>query len=570
MEQFQWMFKLYDSMSGPAKNITGALGGIEKSLKSLPEATALAQEGFKRLIDGAMEIGRVAIEGGKFALEALSFKESTLESFKLMLGTKEAALDFFNTAKGFGRLTPFETEDVVKGFQQLKSAGFSQQEVPIVFQAVGDVAAASGFDKQVMDRLAYAFGQIKNGGAHMLNHALREVIINGSRAGLSSDKIYTNMGKLLGVDKDTAQKMAHQGKITADIAMAGVLDTIKQTASGGKDLGQGMLNQATTIKGLLSTIKSAPMDLFLDMDLDKLAGFQGLKKFLQSLVDTLNPASAAGARMRKVLEDMVDAVGNWLGTFTLESMIDSFDTMISVVRTLMDGFASFKEGVMDVLQPTFDLMQQLDGSDDAANGFVDSMKVVGWVLGGMLNVVVLLGMGIHRALEGFAAISDIDWGLIWDQIKGVSSEFFGQLRDSFYSFGTDLMKGLASGIASAVGLPVEALKSVAGGAVSAFSSVMGIHSPSTVFAQLGEYTTQGYAEGVERGGGNVDRAITSMVAVPASGRSGGASGGNTFNVSVNVDGAGADAENIARRLAEILPNQLASMFEQLALEDGVA
>ncbi len=566
MEQFQWMFRLYDSMSGPAKTITGSLGNVEKALKGLPEAAAMAQDGFKRLIDGALEVGRIAIEGGKFALEALSFKESTLESFKLMLGTKEAAIDFFNTAKGFGRLTPFETEDVVKGFQQLKSAGFSKQEVPIVFQAVGDVAAASGFDKQVMDRLAYAFGQIKNGGAHMLTHALREVVINGSRAGLSTDKIYTNMGKILGVDSKTAQEMAHKGRITADVAMAAILDTIKATASGGKDLGQGMLNQATTIKGLLSTIKSAPMDLFLDMDLDKLQGFQGVKKFLQGLADTLNPASDAGQRLRVQLEHIVDAVGGWLGSFSLEDMVGAFNELISVVRTTMSGFDAFKNGMTAVLEPTFELLAGLDGGAGSARGFALAMGVVGMAIGGLVNVLILLSVALFRVLEAFDSLQDfsiVEFFKNWDPLG------IGDLQKRWSDFGINLMLGLAEGIKSAAMYPVNAVKEAASQAIGAFTSVMGIHSPSTVFARFGEYTTQGYAQGIENGGGNVDKAITSMVAAPAV-RGGRGGGGNTFNVEVHVDGAGSDAETIARRLAEILPSQLASAFEQMAIEDGVA
>ncbi|MGD7075498.1 phage tail protein, partial [Ralstonia pseudosolanacearum] len=59
--------------------------------------------------------------------------------------------------------------------------------------------------------------------------------------------------------------------------------------------------------------------------------------------------------------------------------------------------------------------------------------------------------------------------------------------------------GLANGIRSAIGWVTDAVGSVASGAIAAFKSLLGIHSPSRVFAELGGFTMAGLGEGLTRG-----------------------------------------------------------------------
>lgn len=547
MEALRWIFQLYDGISGPAGQMEKSLGGVEKALGALPGSIAVAQQGMQLLAQGAMKLASIAFDGGKFAVDALAFKESTLASFELMLGTKEAAKDMFDRAKAFGKLTPFETTDVIKSFKDLLMAGFKKEEVPILFQAVGDVAAGNNFDKSIMDRLTLVLGQIRGNGK-----------INGgdfiqlTNAGIGRSPIYESIAAMMNVKSTDVADLVSKGKVSADVAIAAVLDAIKARYSGGQDIGQGMLGQATTLKGLFSTLASVPTDLFLDIDLDKSPGFKALKGFTQNLVDALNPDSATGSKLKGVLEGVLNDVGGLLNNITPDVLVAGFGKFVDVVEVGIQGIGALKDGVMTILGPTFELMEMMDGGKEKGEGFVNAMTVLGYVLGGILNVITLVALGVGKAFEGFKAIGDIDWAYLWEQMKDA---------------GADLLKGLANGILEAFHIPVDAVMEAGGAIVKAFKGVLDIHSPSGVFEELGVYTAQGFAQGIDGAGGKVDEAVSSMVRIPGVGGGGGAA--PTINLTVQVDGAGKDAEELARRIAELLPTQLASAFEQMAVEGGV-
>lgn len=548
MESLRWIFKLYDGMSGPADAMTKSLGGVLSALDALPNATALAQQGFSMLISGVQKLASIVFDSGKFVFNALAFKESTLESFRLMLGTKEAAAEAFNTAKGFGKLTPFETTDVVDAFRKLSVAGFSQKEIPIVFQALGDVAAGSGFNKQLIDQLTIAFAQIKAKGK-LQGDDFRQLM----NAGLSAGEIGKNAAKMMGIDPKDFSKAMEGGKVSADVALAAVMDHIQQRFSAGQ-LGKGMLTQATTLKGLFSTLASAPMDMFLDIDLDNSPGFKGLKKFMQSLVDALNPDSITGSKLKGVLEGVVNDIGSLLGGVSIDDLTAGFDTFVTMVTVGIQGLGAFKDSVMQVLQPTIDLMSTMDEGQGKGQGFVDVMSVLGYVLGGILNVILLVGLGIGKAFEGFKLLGDIDWSYLGDQLMQV---------------GKDLLEGLAKGILGALGIPVDALMTVGQAIIGTAKDVLGIHSPSAVFAELGAYTAEGFAQGVDNAQGQVSDSLNTLVKVPDVG-GGGARGPISVSINIPIEGGSGDPETIARKLKEILATELASVFEQLGIEGGVA
>ncbi|NIJ70602.1 TP901 family phage tail tape measure protein [Xanthomonas sp. 60] len=64
--------------------------------------------------------------------------------------------------------------------------------------------------------------------------------------------------------------------------------------------------------------------------------------------------------------------------------------------------------------------------------------------------------------------------------------------------GIDMISGLIRGIGSMAGAAANAVGGVASGVIDRFKGLLGIHSPSRVFAQLGDFTMQGLAGGLGR------------------------------------------------------------------------
>lgn len=83
------------------------------------------------------------------------------------------------------------------------------------------------------------------------------------------------------------------------------------------------------------------------------------------------------------------------------------------------------------------------------------------------------------------------------------------------SVGTNIMLGMVRGIGAGVGAVVSAVKNAMASAISAAKSVLGIHSPSKVFGEIGDFTTQGYTEAIDAGTDDAQLATANMLAPPA-------------------------------------------------------
>ena len=68
---------------------------------------------------------------------------------------------------------------------------------------------------------------------------------------------------------------------------------------------------------------------------------------------------------------------------------------------------------------------------------------------------------------------------------------------SLYNAGSQTIQGYINGVNSRSGGLYSTLASIASSAIAKFKSVLGIRSPSRVFAEMGTFTGEGYIEGVE-------------------------------------------------------------------------
>ena len=102
---------------------------------------------------------------------------------------------------------------------------------------------------------------------------------------------------------------------------------------------------------------------------------------------------------------------------------------------------------------------------------------------------------------------------IFTQIKNLGTKIkdtFGELISSAWNWGADIVKGIANGISGAIGTAIQAVKNVANSIMNTFKGMLGIHSPSRVFTQYGEWTVQGLNNGVENELGASERMAEEM------------------------------------------------------------
>ncbi|WP_409027679.1 phage tail protein [Janthinobacterium sp. SUN098] len=114
-----------------------------------------------------------------------------------------------------------------------------------------------------------------------------------------------------------------------------------------------------------------------------------------------------------------------------------------------------------------------------------------------LRAVCVGGMGSITALI-------INWspvGVFYQAFSGVLSWFGIQLPAQFTEFGANILRGLVNGITGSMGAVKDAISNAGSSTIAWFKEKLGIHSPSRVFAQLGDYTMQGLAVGLDRSEG---------------------------------------------------------------------
>lgn len=112
-----------------------------------------------------------------------------------------------------------------------------------------------------------------------------------------------------------------------------------------------------------------------------------------------------------------------------------------------------------------------------------------------------------------------EWGnnlISWARstLPGVISNivsFFRELPGKLLEIGKDIVRGLWNGISSMAGWIRDKVSDFVGGIVSGVKGVLGIRSPSAVFADIGENLSLGLAEGIKGAKAAVDSALSGLI-----------------------------------------------------------
>ncbi len=124
----------------------------------------------------------------------------------------------------------------------------------------------------------------------------------------------------------------------------------------------------------------------------------------------------------------------------------------------------------------------------------------------------------------------------FQQLPGNILRAIGNFGNLLYNAGRDLIQGLVNGVTNFAHMATDAVKNVGSDVVKGFKSLLGIHSPSTVFAEAGKNIGAGLALGIQSQSGIVQAATNKLM--------GNANGKMTVNGTVKA-GAATPATNLA-------------------------
>ena len=319
-----------------------------------------------------------------------------------------------------------------------------------------------------------------------------------SRVPLTNDKLRSMAGELA--------KTGLRGKELED-----ALESAAVKASEAQ-FGPEWAKQVNSLDKLNERFKNHLTGLFRLKTDDLQAG-------LGRLVSLFDETSVTGKAIKVVFDSL------------MQPLIDGLTGLVPVIVKTFIQFEIYAMKALIAIKPY--------GSTIAAAA--KALAVLGAVILGVVAVALGIVIGaaalfLTRVVLVWSAI--ISWGesmiatgkAVWsfgesimsgaggalDWLMGKVTEVTDWLGSlSLSQIGTDLIAGLAQGLLGGGPAVLEAISGVVGGAIDSAKKLLGIASPSKVFAEIGANTAAGMQEGVDSGQADVQGSIDALVAPPA-------------------------------------------------------
>lgn len=452
--------------------------------------------------------------------------ESYQTSFEVMTGSAEKAAEVIDKLKKVGAETPFELPDLADTTQLLMNYGFSADEAMDKMMMLGDISQGSA---EKMSRIATAYGQMSSAGKVSLEDV--------------KQMIEAGFNPLQEISESTGESMASlydrisKGTISVDEITASMQ---RATSEGGKYF-QSMEKQSQTFSGLISTLKDNAQQLLGEV----------VKPISDGLTESLLPAAiSAIEQLTQGFEEngvagMIQAAGNIVNGL-ITGIMENAPFLISTGMELLSQFwLGIATGLPELIVKGFEIVTQLalgimqnlpqlvtQGSAAITNyvsgllsalpsvlqsGVQMVLRLVDGIINNLPAIVSAAAQAIARFVASIASnlpqilstgikiIGELASGLIRaiPNLVGKIPQIISSIKNAFLSVdwlsvGVNIIKGIASGVASAAGQLVDAAVSAATDALNWVKSKLGIHSPSRVFRdQVGKNMALGIGVGFE-------------------------------------------------------------------------
>lgn len=452
--------------------------------------------------------------------------ESYQTSFEVMTGSAEKAAEVIDKLKKVGAETPFELPDLADTTQLLMNYGFSADEAMDKMMMLGDISQGSA---EKMSRIATAYGQMSSAGKVSLEDV--------------KQMIEAGFNPLQEISESTGESMASlydrisKGTISVDEITASMQ---RATSESGKYF-QSMEKQSQTFSGLTSTLKDNAQQLLGEV----------VKPISDGLTESLLPAAiSAIEQLTQGFEEngvsgMIQAAGNIVNGL-ITGIMENAPFLISTGMELLSRFwLGIATGLPELIVKGFEIVTQLalgimqnlpqlvtQGSAAITNyvsgllsalpsvlqsGVQMVLRLVDGIINNLPAIVSAAAQAIARFVASVASnlpqilstgikiIGELASGLIRaiPNLVGKIPQIISSIKNAFLSVdwlsvGVNIIKGIASGVASAAGQLVDAAVSAATDALNWVKSKLGIHSPSRVFRdQVGKNMALGIGVGFE-------------------------------------------------------------------------
>lgn len=537
------------TMSG--KQIADAFSGVAGVVRQLGGGTLTSAS--------AMDVMKAAMAGSESSGKDLGDTTKTLVSVMQAYGLSTGqAADTMNTMWNTSKATGIGMDNLSTSVARMKTRlGAAAPDLDTTSTLLVDLAQHGVTGQRGLNSVSSGMTTLM-GGSKATDAELKNLGVT----------VFDSSGKFVGMQSVISQLqpklagMSQQQQIAAEKALFGAsaANTLSQVISGGtaswdkasKAVAQhGSVEAAAeakthTLAGETETLKSTAGDLATKFGqalipmLTKVAGatltvvnffekHQAAAKALAAVIGgVLSVAMLAygshlvqsAAQSLKWIGDLKDlqivqkasAAAQWLMNAAMDA--NPIGIVIVAVAALVAALIWFFTQTKLGKQIWQDMCQAIQVAWQAVTSWVTAafQTTVGWFQDRLDDVTGFFrtaGNDISNAWNSVVSF----FGSIPDRIRG----FFAGIGTWLVDAGRNLIQGLINGITSMIGSIGSTIGNIASKITGGFASLLGIHSPSTVFEGFGENTGQGYINGIKSKTADAISAVKSLVSIPSAG-----------------------------------------------------
>lgn len=357
--------------------------------------------------------------------------------------------------------------------------------------------------------------------------------------------------------------------------LGNVMPAVKTALSGASKLVSELLpkivqeipsiindNLPILAEAAISIVQSLMDGISQNQEMLMTTAFETIVFLSNSLISMLPQIVALGL-------DLIVSLANGIAESLPELIPTIMDVIMQIVHILTDPanltnllnaslvmIMELANGLVDAIPQLVDAINQIVMN---IGWFLTDPKNIGMILEAALKIVVALGKGVLNAIPVFLENFATFYSKIFENFKNVD---WGEL-------GKNIVDGLLNGLKNAWETLTNWFSDAWDGLVGGVKDLLGIHSPSRVFAGIGKNMALGVGEGWEDEfgdiQGDIDKSLLfddASVGINASirkvgaGAAGGAFGGTSIgNITINIDGAKySDEQSLASAIALEIQN----------------
>jgi phage-related minor tail protein len=232
--------------------------------------------------------------------------------------------------------------------------------------------------------------------------------------------------------------------------------------------------------------------------------------FKDMAINIFNGLKTVVVTVFNALKTGVLAIWNGLKIGTLaiiNGLKTGFIAVVNGIKTgAINGWNALKTGAINSVNAL--KTGAINSVNALKSGFINTVNAIknGIVNGfnsaktSAINTFNALKTGVSNAIQGVIGF-----------VTGMKSKVVSTISGiNLKQIGVNIIQGLINGIKSMVGAVGKAITSVAGSVTNKIKSALGIHSPSRVMIEMGQYTGQGLANGIQNMKDSVAKATQSL------------------------------------------------------------